>query len=129
MIRLGLAGRAQLGDMFDVTAEAAVIPYALLGGTYGALTVPAGPGQVQGSPGTVSGWLYGAAGEVMARFHPAENWTIGIGGRAWYLQGQAEVAFDTRDPVTPANTTHWVTKSTQFSTLRFGLLGEITYRF
>lgn len=129
MIRLGLSGRAELGDVFDITAEAAVIPYALLGGTYGALAVPVGPGESRGSAGTLGGWLYGAAGEAMARFHPTENLTIGLGGRVWYLQGQADVTFDTRETATPANQTHWITKTTQFSTLRYGLLGEITYRF
>ncbi|MHB1101328.1 MAG: hypothetical protein ACYC0C_00830 [Devosia sp.] len=129
MIRLGLSGRAEFGDAFDITAEAAVIPYALLGGTYGALAVPVGPGESQGSAGTLGGWLYGAAGEAMARFHPTENLTIGLGGRAWYLQGQADVTFDTRETATPVNQTHWITKTTNFSTLRYGLLGELTYRF
>jgi hypothetical protein len=129
MIRMGLSGRAEFGDMVDVTAEVAFVPYALLGGTYGALVAPAVPGQVQGSAGSVAGWLYGAAGEVMARFHPTKDWTIGLGARAWYLQGQADVTFDTRDPAAPAATTHWITKTTNFSTLRYGLLGEITYKF
>jgi hypothetical protein len=130
MLRLGLSGRAELNDTFDITAEVAAIPYALVGGTYGALSVPVvGPAEVQGSAGSVAGWLYGAAGEVMARFHPTENWTIGLGARAWYLQGQADVTFDTRDPGAPAATTHWITKTTNFSTLRYGLLGELTYRF
>lgn len=129
LVRLGVVGKAELGDMFELSAEAAVIPYALLNGTYGALAVTAPPGEVQGSAGSVNGWLYGAAGEVMARFRPTENWTFGIGGRAWYLQGQADVTFETRDAVTPANQTNWITKTTQFSTLRYGLLGEITYRF
>lgn len=130
MLRLGLAGKARLGDMFDITAEAAVIPYASVSGTYGALAVTGPGGSVQGSAGEVSGgWLYGAAGEVMARFHPAENWTIGLGGRAWYLTGQADVTFTTRDPMSPADEQGWIAKTEQFSTLRYGLLGEITYRF
>ncbi len=130
MIRLGLAGRAELGDSFDITAEAAVIPYAKLDGTYGALAVPAVPGGFEpGSSGHVSGWLYGAAGEVMARFHPTDNWTIGLGGRAWYLTGQADVTFDTREIGSPGNQVHWITKTTDFSNFRYGLLGEISYRF
>jgi hypothetical protein len=130
MLRLGLAGKAELGDMFDITAEAAVIPYASVSGTYGAFAVTGPGGTVQGSAGELSGgWLYGAAGELMARFHPAENWTIGLGGRAWYLTGQADVNFTTRDPAAPGDEQAWVAKTTNFSTLRYGLLGEITYRF
>lgn len=130
MLRVGLAGRAELGDRFDLTAEVAAVPYTILNGTYGALAAPGiPPGYVPGSPGNVSGWLYGAGGEVMARFHPTENWTIGLGGRAWYLTGQADVTFDTRDPANPSDGVHWITKTENFSTLRYGLLGEITYRF
>jgi hypothetical protein len=130
MLRLGLTGTAKLGDKFDITAEAAVIPYASVGGTYGAFTVTGPGGNVQGSPAELSGgWLYGAAGEVMARFHPTENWTIGVGGRAWYLTGEADVNFTTRDPLAPGDAQNWITKTEEFSTLRYGLLGEITYRF
>jgi hypothetical protein len=130
MLRLGLTGTAELGDMFDITAEAAVIPYASVGGTYGAFTVSGPGGNVQGSAAELSGgWLYGAAGEVMARFHPTENWTIGVGGRAWYLKGEADVNFSTRDPLSPGDQQDWITKTEEFSTLRYGLLGEITYRF
>lgn len=130
MLRVGLTGKAELGDKFDITAEAAVIPYANVMGTYGALAVSGPGGTVQGSAGELSGgWLYGAAGEVMARFHPTANWTIGLGGRAWYLTGQTDVNFTTRDPVTPTDAQTWITKTEQFSTLRYGLLGELTYRF
>lgn len=124
MIRLGLAGRLDLGGIADISAEVAAIPYAPVWGTYGAFDGSAAPG-TQSSAGTLDGWLYGAAGEVMARFHPHENWTIGVGGRAWYLTGQADVRFSTND----AGGTNWTTKTTQFSTFRYGLLGEVTYRF
>jgi hypothetical protein len=31
--------------------------------------------------------------EVMAGFHPTENLTFRVGGRAWYVQGSAETYF------------------------------------
>jgi hypothetical protein len=129
MIRLGVSGTAAF-DMVDITAEAAIIPYAGLIGTYGALEAPTfAAGSEQGSAGSVTGWLYGAAAQVMARFHPTDNWTIGVGARAWYLTGQADVTFDTRETATPANGTHWITQTTQYSNFRYGLLGEISYKF
>lgn len=124
MIRLGLSGRLDLGGIADISAEVAAIPYAPVWGTYGAFDGSAAPGD-QSSAGNLSGWLYGAAGEVMARFRPHENWTIGVGGRAWYLTGEPEVTFTTND----GGTTNWITRTTEFSNFRYGLLGEVTYRF
>ena len=121
VIRLGVAAKADF-DMFDISAEVAAIPYANLTGTYGALNPPLNPGETLTSTGSISGWLYGAGGEVMARFHPTENWTIGLGGRAWYLTGQADVRFTTDQG-------NWVTKTTNYSTMRYGLLGEVSYSF
>jgi hypothetical protein len=123
LFKLGLAGRLDFG-MGDITAEVAAIPYAPVWGNYGAFDGSAAPGD-QTSIGTLGGWLYGATAEVMGRFHPTENWTVGLGGRAWYLTGQADVRFSTDD----AGGTNWVTKTTNFSTLRYGLLGEVSYRF
>jgi hypothetical protein len=124
VLRLGISGRADFGGFLDISAEVAAIPYATIWGTYGAFDAPGALGN-QTSPGNVSGNLYGAAGEVMARVHPTENWTVGVGGRLWYLTGQADVTFSTDF----GGGTNWITKTEQFSTLRYGLLGEITYRF
>lgn len=122
VVRLGVAAKAELGPV-DLWAEAAAVPYANLNGTYGALAPALLPGETQTSAGSISsGWLYGAMGEVMARFHPAENWTIGVGGRAWYLTGQADVSFT-------STLGNWVAKTTSFSTMRYGLLAEVGYRF
>jgi hypothetical protein len=122
VVRLGVAAKAEVGPV-ELWAEAAAVPYANLSGTYGALSPPLLPGETQTSAGTISSpWLYGAMGEVMARFHPTEHWTIGVGGRAWYLTGQADVRFT-------STLGNWVTKTTNFSTLRYGLLGEVTYKF
>ena len=57
--------------------------------------------------------------------HPTENWTVGVGGRAWYLSGNADVRFSTD----AGGGTNWITKTTDFSTLRYGLMAEATYRF
>lgn len=124
VFKLGLAGRIDFDGVADITAEVAVIPYAQVWGTYGAFAAPGGSGNLT-APGNLGGWLYGASGEVMARFHPLENWTVGIGGRAWYLTGQADVRFSTD----AGGGTNWITKTTQYSTLRYGLLGEVSYKF
>lgn len=124
VFKLGLAGRLELEGIGDITAEVAAIPYAQIWGTYGAFAAPGGSGNLT-APGNVSGWLYGASGEVMARFQPLENWTVGIGGRAWYLTGEPDVTFSTDF----GGGTNWITKATQYSTLRYGLLGEVSYKF
>lgn len=124
VFKFGVGGRLDLGGIGDITAEVAAVPYAQVWGTYGAFAAPGGIGN-QTSPGAVSGALWGATGEVMARFHPLENWTFGIGGRAWYLTGQADVTFSTDQ----GGGTNWITKTTAFTTFRYGILGEATYRF
>lgn len=107
MLRLGLSAKLNLGDVVELTAEGAIIPVAQMGGRYDDTVMT-------GAVGSMDGWLYGAAGEVMARVHIPESLTVGIGARAWYLTGQA--AFSG-------------IKSQEFSTLRYGLLGEVSYKF
>jgi len=116
MLRLGLSARAELGDMVDLTAEAAFIPYAKLGGN-----IAYDPTNAASSGGNLTGSLYGAAGEVMVGFHPTDNMTIRGGGRAWYLTGPANVAY------TPSGGAEG-TPST-FSLFRAGALAELTYSF
>lgn len=124
MLRLGLTGKANLGDMFEVEAKVAAVPYTMVSGEYGAFVQPAyvNPAEDPASPGRLGGWLYGATAEVMARFRPDQNWSIGLGARAWYLTGQADVTFD-------STTNGYITKTQQFSTFRYGLLGEVSYKF
>jgi hypothetical protein len=122
MVKLGLTGKINIGDVVDLTAEAAIVPYAQVAGNYGAFIQPAIPGETPTSPGRLQGWLYGATGEVMARVHPLENMTIGLGARAWYLTGDPDVTFST-------NANNWIAKTTQFSNFRYGLLAEVGYRF
>jgi hypothetical protein len=126
MFKVGVAGRLDFGGYGDITAEVAAIPFAPVWGQYGAFYVDPGLGiGTATSTATLGGYLWGASGEVMARFHPLENWTVGLGGRAWYLNGQADVNFSTNQ----GGGTNWITKTTHFSTLRYGLLGEISYKF
>lgn len=77
-LRLGVTGKASINDVFDINAEAAIIPYA---NATGAMSNPGGT--IIG----VNGGLYGAAGEVMAGFHVSENFILRAGARATYLNG------------------------------------------
>jgi hypothetical protein len=130
MLRAGLTTKANLGDLFEIEAEVAAVPYTLVQGTYGAFELPGGVlYDTLGSPGSISGWLYGASAEVMARFRPDKNWSIGVGGRAWYLTGEADFTFTNRDSGAPGTSVNYITKTQQFSTFRYGLLGEVSYKF
>ena len=77
-LRLGVTGHAELNDMFDINAEAAIIPYA---GVTGAMNNP------DQNLADVEGSLYGASGEVMAGVHLAENFVVRAGVRGTYLNG------------------------------------------
>jgi hypothetical protein len=169
-LRLGVQTKASLGEMIDVTAELAAVPYAHVSGVKGGYSATPGatgfpvcnttpPGACptytfQSSPTSFSGWGYGGMGEVMVGFHPTENLSFRLGGRAWYLQGTYDATFSTlhvkppqlqppveiegSDPVAfedpvygPPSTTSedYVLTANPFSVFRYGLLAELTYRF
>lgn len=77
-LRLGIAAKAGINDVFDINAEAAIIPYTNTTGsmTYNGATIS-----------DVSGGLYGASGEVLAGFHVSDNFIVRAGVRATYLNG------------------------------------------
>jgi hypothetical protein len=102
MLRLGLSGKAELTDFFDISGEVALVPYAKVGGVLGGhnpvvggvfggsgcqLGFPCDDVVLKASETSIDGWGYGAMAEVMAGFKPTENLTLRLGGRAWYLQG------------------------------------------
>ena len=132
-LRLGLSGRADFGT-FDVTAEVAAIPYAWMTGTLGtgstsAFTVAGSPlSYYQSSPTSVSGTGYGAMGEVMVGFKPIENLAIRAGARAWYVGGNLDYTYSAIPSNDPSASQGFIGK-TWVSAFRYGLLGELTYKF
>lgn len=112
VLRLGISGKAKLGDIFDISGSIAGVPYAKVGGTAGiddptfSLTEYAGPSQppydltnngnissMRASATTIDGWGYGAMAEGFIGVTPVENLTVRLGGRAWYLQGTADTTY------------------------------------
>lgn len=152
-LRLGLTGKAEFNEMFDISAELAAVPYATLNGVMGnhdvgSGTTPLGnPDFVKTSATNVDGWGYGAMGEVMFGIRPMENLVIRLGGRAWYLQGTYDATYtaaeigdptdaepdgiyndDADGPPTMLNQ-GWIETENPFSLMRYGLLAELTYSF
>jgi hypothetical protein len=154
MLRLGAQAKADFG-IFDITAEAAAVPYGKVNGVignhssgtvYDFSVYPGGNiAGIQASQTDVNGWGYGGMGEVMLGFHPTENFALRFGGRAWYLQGTADVTYDRAiignptdsDPLSPPNfdTPPSFSKATYIETaqpfrmFRYGLLAEASYSF
>lgn len=98
-LRLGLAGKAELGTFADISGELVAMPIGWMTGTMGAYGVSsfgANPTYIMSSPTTVNGFGYGAAAEVMLGIHPTDNMTIRVGGRAQYMQGRFDATFDGR---------------------------------
>lgn len=133
-LKLGLAGRFDAGQ-FDVTAEAAAIPYSWIGGTYGSFQAP---GQsdtfAQTSAAQIEGNGYGASGKVMVGFHPTENLTIRVGGRASYLTGQYDATYNTvalQDSANSGARTEqlWIYRDNPFELIRYGALLEVSGSF
>jgi hypothetical protein len=99
-LRLGLSARANF-DMFDVSAEVAAVPYAWVNGTLATGS---------GAETAIDTSAYGVMGELMLGITPTPNFAARVGGRAWYLKGVTDGDND-------------------YSLLRYGLLGELTYKF
>ena len=138
-LRLGVKAQADF-DMFDIQAEVAAVPYAYIAGVLGAHEldgVPIAPDTLlyKSSSTSLSGHGYGAMGELMVGFHPTENLTLRIGGRAWYIEGALDATFDsytvTDDGVNPPTTSQqsFIQTSEWASILRYGALFELTGRF
>jgi len=145
-LRLGLTGRAEVNEFLDITAEVAAVPYAHVSGTLGGVGTPPPvfPDTYLSSPIDVEGMAYGAMGEVMVGIRPTENMTLRVGGRAWYLRGQAEATwsevsvtppqdldFDGTYETAPqlTNQAYIATQDNPFSLFRYGLLAELSVRF
>ena len=158
-LRLGVQGKAKLGEFFDISAEVAAVPYAKIYGTVGvddpefSTTEYAGPAQfpysgangnissMRSSATTIDGWGYGAMAEAWLGMHPTENLTFRLGGRASYLQGSADQTYSRvfiTDPgpaggpyvTDPVATEVGVIETNNpFSMMRYGLLAEFTYSF
>lgn len=133
MLRLGLTGRANLGEFADIEAEAVAIPYAYASGSSAEMPIPATvlPGgiNVNRLSTEASGAMYGASGQVMVGFHPTESLTIRAGGRAWYLTGPASYRQKRWDAAAPNTYVYNDTPLNAFSLLRYGALLEVTGRF
>lgn len=137
-LRLGLKMQAELGDKVDVQAEVAAVPYAYVSGSLGGsgstpFTFAAAPGMsvYETAPTTLSGHGYGAMGEMMVGFHPTENLTLRLGGRAWYVQGDLEATLHSASTNGGAATANpdMVLKSNFARIFRYGALLELTGRF
>lgn len=154
MLRLGVQGKYDAG-MFDITGEVAAVPFAKVNGIIGSdqtatildhsVYLPGNVASVKASPTALDGWGYGAMTEAFVGFHPTDNLVIRLGGRAWYVQGTADVTYSQAhignpsdsDAVNPPNfdtgpsfsKQAFIEKSNPFKMLRYGLLAELTYAF
>lgn len=153
--KIGLAARADLGG-FDLTGEATVTPYAWVTGTYGAYDAgfpgaySGGPGdvsQLQASAAAINGYAYGVGGKLLVGFHPTDNLTLRLGGRASYLQGAYDATVDGATvngptplpgPFAPGDPHYsaptlakqtYIIDNNPFSMFRYGALVEISGRF
>lgn len=174
MLRMGVGADANFG-VFDVSLSAAAVPYAKINGTLGAGTGDAtghfvvydnpsvagphgftgayNPDWIQSSATSIDGWGYGAMGEAMIGFRPAENVLFRLGGRAWYVQGVLDATYDRASLTDPSDSSppddgppvelnppnfdtppifaehSYITRDNPFSMFRTGLLAELTYSF
>lgn len=129
-LRLGIKANADF-EMFDIQAEVAAVPYAHVTGALGGSGANgyqlAGTTIYERGQTTLSGVGYGAMAEGMVGFHPTENLTLRVGGRAWYLKGDLNAEFKGTSQATgPVDLT---LPSTVASIFRYGAFFEVAGRF
>ncbi|MCZ4344935.1 hypothetical protein [Devosia neptuniae] len=130
-VRLGVKGQAEY-EQFDFQGEVAAIPYAAISGTLGGNSPTgynfSGFGNFQErAPTTLTGRGYGVMAEGLVGFHPTENLTVRVGGRAWYLEGQLDAKFTSSSG--GANLPTLDLPSNFARIFRYGALFELTGRF
>lgn len=125
-LRLGVTAQAEINDVFDIRANVAAIPYASLSGTYGAFDAGDFP-RTQGSAGSITGSLYGAAAEIMAGFQLSENIAVRAGAKGYYLTGDTETYYERRD-ADGANPQGYVLEG-DIELMRWGPVVELTGTF
>jgi hypothetical protein len=132
-LRLGVRATAEM-DMFDVQAEVAAVPYAHVSGAMGGSApngfnfAPVVPAPIyENAQTTLSGTGYGVMTEAMMGFHPTENLTLRVGGRAWYIQGKLDAAIN--GTVGGVALPELILPSNHASIFRYGALFELTGRF
>lgn len=136
-LRLGVRGTAEINDMFDIQAEVAGIPYAHVTGVLGpheinGVNIGTGGNFYKSTPTTLSGTGYGAMGELMVGFHPTENLTLRLGGRAWYVEGSLDATFSGRTDTGGGVFTgeQGIIMASDYARIfRYGALFELTGRF
>lgn len=131
-LRLGVKGMAEFKP-FDVQAEVAAIPYAHISGTMGGSSPTGytfgGNNYQERSPTTLSGRGYGVMAEGLVGFHPTENLTLRVGGRAWYVEGQLDAKYSTTTNA-GATTVPTLNLPSNFARFfRYGALFELTGNF
>ena len=129
-LRLGVKAQAAF-DQFDIQGEVAAIPYAAISGTLGGNSPTGynlgGTTLQERAPTTLSGRGYGVMAESMVGFHPTENLTLRVGGRAWYLEGQLDANFTANAGGTDLATLNLPSNFARI--FRYGALFELTGRF
>ncbi|UYN99748.1 MAG: hypothetical protein KIT02_00430 [Devosia sp.] len=132
-LRIGARGTYET-EMFDIQAEIAAVPYAHITGAVGGSAPngfdfsPVVPVPIyENEQITLSGQGYGVMTEAMLGFHPTENLTLRVGGRAWYLEGQLDARFNGTAGGTDLPELNL--PSNYASIFRYGALFELTGRF
>jgi hypothetical protein len=125
-------GRVEF-ENFELNAQAALIPFAAISGTYGAYTVSnfalGGNTYEQGSYGTLSGSLWGASGEVMLGYSPTDNIKITAGARGYYLTGTPTLEYTARRTTNPNSEVNVIQTLSNYSLYRFGPVAGISVTF
>jgi len=116
-LRLGAELRAKLWDRLTIRTDAAILPVAYLWNE-DSHYLRTDLGRVPNIISEGTGWGYQLEGEL--RLDVTENWAVGAGVRYWYAETGGDTDFLNIGSSVELN---------EFSSERFGVFGNVTYRF
>jgi hypothetical protein len=122
MVRLGVEATVTILPQLTLTVDAALVPYAQGRGDDSHLLRQ---NELGSAPNTfLRGHGWGRQVDAMLHYQVTSNFTLGVGGRYWYIDGSSGYKTDRVN-----NLFGQRLPLTSFSSERYGALAEAAYRF
>jgi len=116
-LRLGAELKAKLWDRLTLRGDAAILPVAYLWNDDSHF-LRSDLGRVPNIEDSGTGWGYQLEGEI--RLDVTQHWAVGAGVRYWYAETNGDSDFVNLGVTTELQ---------DFTSERFGVFGNVTYRF
>ena len=113
-VRVGLSGEIMLTDRLTLSGEAAYLPYVLFNGADNHWFRP----NINPLPQIAYQKNYGVQLEAILSYLLTDRFSVGIGGRYWFMQAQGHTQFPDGVPASPEH----------YTTQRYGVFVQTSYK-